>query len=152
MQLHLALSHLAWYCQNVIQIKEAHLLPPDYGHLQTLIVFLTKQPCPFLYFHAKENKLLRYTAPFLFLFQVYTIQHKLSRRHFFELEDNCLHYCISFFHTSTCISHRYLYIPSPWTLRPTSHLIPSLEVVTEHQVWVPCVIQQISVAYLLYMW
>lgn len=46
-------SHLAWCCQNVIQIKEPYLLPLDYVHLQTITVFLTKQPCPFLYFHDK---------------------------------------------------------------------------------------------------
>ena len=34
----------------------------------------------------------------------------------------------------------------------TSLPIPPLSLVTEHQLWVPCVIQQIPTGYLLYIW
>ena len=35
-----------------------------------------------------------------------------------------LQYCVSFCHTSTCISHRYTHVPSLWNLLPTSQPIP----------------------------
>ena len=42
--------------------------------------------------------------------------------------------CISFCHMSTWISHRYTYVSSLLNLPPTSHHIPSFQVVTEYQV------------------
>ena len=45
--------------------------------------------------------------------------------------------CISFCHRSTWISHRYTYVFSLLNLPPTSHHIPSFQVVTEHQVELP---------------
>ena len=41
---------------------------------------------------------------------------------------------------------------SPQTEAPTFLLIPSLQVVTEHWLWLPCIIYQIPTSYLFYMW
>ena len=60
-----------------------------------------------------------------------------------------LQYCIGFCCVSTWISHRYTCIRSLLNLPPTSHPIPLLWVLTEHQIWAPCVIQQISTGYLI---
>ena len=46
-------------------------------------------------------------------------------------------HCISFCHISTWISHRYTHVPSLLSLSPTSHPIPLLSRVREHQVWAP---------------
>ena len=35
---------------------------------------------------------------------------------------------------------------------PTSLPIPSLQVVTDHQLWVPCIIHQTLTGYLFYIW
>ena len=35
---------------------------------------------------------------------------------------------------------------------PTSLPIPSLQVVTDHQLWVPCIIHQTHTGYLFYIW
>ena len=59
-----------------------------------------------------------------------------------------LQYYVGFCHTSTWISHRYTYVPSLLNLPPTFHPIPPLWVVTEHQIWAPCLIQQIPTDYL----
>ena len=53
---------------------------------------------------------------------------------------------VGFCHTSTWISHRYAYAPLP----PTSHPIPPFLVATEHQIWAPYVIQQISTGCLIW--
>ena len=65
-----------------------------------------------------------------------------------------LQYCVGFCHTSTWITHRYIYIyiPSLLTSPPTSHPIPPFKVVTEHWTWVPCFIQLIPTDPLLYIW
>ena len=47
-----------------------------------------------------------------------------------------LQYCVGFCHTSW-ISHRYTYDPSLLNLPPTSHSIPPLWAVTEHQFELP---------------
>ena len=60
-----------------------------------------------------------------------------------------LQYCDGFCHPSTWISHRYTYVPSLLNLPPTFHPIPPLWVVTEHQIWAPCIIQQIPTGYLI---
>ena len=54
--------------------------------------------------------------------------------------------CVDFCHTSTRITHRRTYIPSLQNLLPTSHPISLLQVVTEHQVRVPCIIYKIPPA------
>ena len=46
----------------------------------------------------------------------------------FNLKDNCLQYCVGFYHTSTGISRRYTYVPSLLNLPPTSHPISALSV------------------------
>ena len=53
-----------------------------------------------------------------------------------------LQYCDCFCHTSIWIGHRHTCVPS--ILKPplTSFPTPSLQVVTEHRLWVPCVIHQ----------
>lgn len=58
-------------------------------------------------------------------------------------------YYIAFCHISSWITHRYMHIPSLWNLLSTSHSIPPLQVVTEHPIWAPWVIQQISTSYLI---
>ena len=45
---------------------------------------------------------------------------------YFKFEDNCLKYFIGFYYIPTCISHRYMYVPSLLNLPPTSHLLPPL--------------------------
>ena len=53
-----------------------------------------------------------------------------------------LQYCDSLCHTSTWIGHRYTSVPSLLNTRPTALSTRSLQVVTEHQLWVPCIIHQ----------
>ena len=48
-----------------------------------------------------------------------------------------LPYCAGFCHTSTWISHQHTHVPSLLNLPPTSHPIPPLQAVTEHQVELP---------------
>ena len=48
-----------------------------------------------------------------------------------------LQYCIDFCHTTMWISHMYTYISSLLNLPPTSHPIPPLWVIAEHQVELP---------------
>ena len=60
--------------------------------------------------------------------------------------------CVGFCHISTWISNRYIYVLSLLNLPPTSHPMLPLWTVTEHQVWVPWVIQQIPTGYLFYIW
>ena len=55
-------------------------------------------------------------------------------------------YCAGFCRTSTWINHGYTCVPSLLNLPPTSRSIPPLWVVTEHLIWAPWVIQQISLA------
>ena len=43
-------------------------------------------------------------------------------------------------------------VPSLLNTSRTSVPLPSLQVVTEHQLWVPCIIHQTPTGYLLYMW
>ena len=43
---------------------------------------------------------------------------------FFNWRIISLQHCLDFCHTSTCIDHRYTYIPSLLNLPPTSHPIP----------------------------
>ena len=56
--------------------------------------------------------------------------------HLFKVHFNwriiALQYCVGFCHTSTWISHRYIYVPSLLKLAPTSHPIPPLQIVTEY--------------------
>ena len=56
-----------------------------------------------------------------------------------------LQYCGGLCHTSTWISHRHTCDP------PTSCSTPSFQVVTEHQLWVPCIIRQTPTGYLFYI-
>ena len=63
-----------------------------------------------------------------------------------------LQYCIDFCHTLTWISHGYTYVPSLLTLPPTSHPVPPLCVITEPQIWAPCVTQQTPTGYLFDIW
>ena len=44
------------------------------------------------------------------------------------------------------------YDPSVLNFLPTFLLIPFFSVVTKHQLWVPCIIQQIPTGYLFYIW
>ena len=59
-----------------------------------------------------------------------------------------LQYWFYFCHTSTWINHRYTYVPSP--LESLSHLLPILTPLgyCRAPVWVPWVIQKISICYL----
>ena len=59
-----------------------------------------------------------------------------------------LQYWFYFCHTSTWINHRYIYVPSP--LESLSHLLPILTPLgyCRAPVWVPWVIQKISICYL----
>ena len=94
------------------------------------------------------------TSKCLFSFDRSSLKKKNHRWESFIFSElvMALQYCVGFFHTSTCISHRYTHVPSFLTLPPTSHPIPSNWVVTEHQIWAPWVIQKISTGYLiLYM-
>lgn len=55
-------------------------------------------------------------------------------------------YCVSFCHTSTWITHGHTYVPS---LEPLSSFHPFRwsippSIVTEHQIWAPCIINGIS--------
>ena len=45
--------------------------------------------------------------------------------------------CVGFCRTSTQISHMYTHVPFLLKLPPTSHNIPSLQAVTEHQAGLP---------------
>ena len=47
-----------------------------------------------------------------------------------------LQYCDGFCHTSVCTSHRHTFVPSILYPPPLSLPIPSLQVVTEHWLWV----------------
>ena len=49
-----------------------------------------------------------------------------------------LQYCGGFCYTFTWISHKCTCVPPFWTLHTTSLRTPSLWVVPEHQLWVPC--------------
>ena len=60
-----------------------------------------------------------------------------------------LWYCVGFYRTSPWISQSYTCVPSLVNLPPTSHPFPPLEVVSEHQLWVPCVTQQIPTGCLI---
>ena len=60
-----------------------------------------------------------------------------------------LQYCAGFYHTSTWISQSYTYVPTLLNLPPTSHPIPPLELVSEHQIWVSSVTQQIPTGCLI---
>ena len=60
-----------------------------------------------------------------------------------------LHNCDGFCQTSTWSRYRCTYVPSLLNLPPTSLSIPPLWVVTEHQLLVRCVTQQIPTGYLL---
>ena len=60
-----------------------------------------------------------------------------------------LHNCDGFCQMSTWSRHRCMYVPSLLNLPPTSLSIPPLWVVTEHQLLVRCVTQQIPNGYLL---
>ena len=42
--------------------------------------------------------------------------------------------------------------PSLLSLPPISFFIPSLWVIVEYQLWIPCIIQQIPNGYLFYIW
>ena len=66
----------------------------------------------------------------------------------FNLRIIVLQYCVGFCHISAWISHRSTYGLPSWTSlsRPTpSHP----QVVTEHQIWAPCIIKQIFTGYLI---
>ena len=58
--------------------------------------------------------------------------------------------CVGFCHISTWISHRYTYVCSLLNLRLSLYPIPQ----GCHRApgWVPCVIQQLPISYLFYIW
>ena len=62
-----------------------------------------------------------------------------------------LQYCDGLCHTSTWIGHRHIRVPSPLNPSPTFLPVPSFQVVTEHRLWVPCVIHQTLRGYLFYI-
>ena len=56
---------------------------------------------------------------------------------FFNWRITVLQYRVGLCHASTWISHRYTHVPSLLSLSPTSHPIPLLSRVREHQVRAP---------------
>ena len=70
---------------------------------------------------------------------------------FFDWRIITLYYFDGFCYTSTWINHRYTYVPSLYNLPPTFLPIPPLWIVTDHQLWAPCIIQQIPTGYLFYI-
>ena len=67
----------------------------------------------------------------------------------FDWRTIALQYRAGFCHAVTWISHGYTYVPLSLNLPSTTHPTPLLSVVTEHRIWGPCVIQQISTGYLI---
>ena len=70
----------------------------------------------------------------------------------FMLEDNYLQYCDDFCHTSAWVGAWYIYVPSFLNPIPASPLILLLQIVTDHWLWVSCIICRISTGYLFYIW
>ena len=62
-------------------------------------------------------------------------------------------YCVGFCHTSTWISHRYIYI-YPLSSEPPSHLPPLPTPLGCYRalVWVPWVVDKIPIGHLFYIW
>ena len=69
----------------------------------------------------------------------------------FYLRIITLQYCDGFCHTSIWISYRHTCVPSLLNLPATFLPTPSLQVVTKHWLWVPCIILQTPTGYLFYI-
>ena len=79
--------------------------------------------------------------------------HELFKKLFiyFNWRQITLKYYGGFCHILTRISHRYTCVPPSWTLPPTCLPTPSLQVITEHPFWVPCIIHRTRTGYLFYI-
>ena len=71
---------------------------------------------------------------------------------YFSWRITTLQYCGVFCHASIWISHRYTCVPFILNPLPTSFHTLSLQDVTEHWLWVPCVIHQPCPFYLFCIW
>ena len=94
--------------KNVVSAAFKQVMRPDSSHSLSLF-FL------FSHFILLFENCLNYSSCLEFLFIL-----------FFNWRTIALQYCVGFCHTSTWISHRYMYVPSFLKLLLTSHSIPSL--------------------------
>ena len=70
---------------------------------------------------------------------------------FFYWRIIALQFCVAFCHTSTWISHRYIYISSLLNSPLTPHSIPSPLDCYKALGWAPCVTEQIPICHLLFL-
>ena len=103
----------------------------------TVYVYCFLVYCPVIFYtrHSFKNTYQTWYSVYLFNFnwRIITLQ-----------------YCDSFCHTSTWISRTYTYVPSLLNCPLISLLLPPLWVVTEHQLWILYIIQQIPTGFFTY--